>query len=103
MKRIQQLFALLIMVSLLGLAACAGSESSRSTGAYVDDKAISTKVKAKLASDSMTEAMKVEVETYKGVVQLSGFVDNKETVRRAGEIARSVEGVKEVKNNLLVR
>ncbi|MDY0211884.1 MAG: BON domain-containing protein [Desulfuromonadaceae bacterium] len=93
-------FAVLILLTLLG---CAGTETSRSTGVYIDDKAIATKVKTQLAADSMTEALQIEVETYKGVVQLSGFVDNKESKERAEEIAEAVTGVKEVKNNLDIR
>ncbi|MFA5699700.1 MAG: BON domain-containing protein [Desulfuromonas sp.] len=93
-------FAILILLALCG---CAGTETSRSTGAYIDDKTISTKVKAQLAADSLTEALQIEVETYKGVVQLSGFVNTIESKERAEEIAEAVTGVKEVKNNLNIR
>lgn len=103
MIRIYRLFGLLIIVGLLALVGCAGTETSRSTGTYIDDKTISTKVKTQLAADSLTSALQIEVETYKGVVQLSGFVDKEKTKERAEEIARSVNGVKDVKNDLVLR
>ncbi len=91
------------MVVLLALVACASGESSRSTGTYVDDKVIGTKVKAQLAADEVTKAYQINVETYQGVVQLNGFVDKKAAVSRATEVAQSVEGVQKVVNNLQVR
>lgn len=103
MKTAYRLLGVLAVLALLGLAGCAGTATERSTGAYIDDKTISAKVEGKLALDSLTQALQVEVETYEGVVQLSGFVDNAETLQRAEEIARSVPGVKEVRNNLILR
>jgi osmotically-inducible protein OsmY len=103
MLKIYRLIGLLAVLGMLALAGCAGSETSRSTGGYLDDKTISTKVEAKLAGDSLTQAIQVDVETYNGVVQLSGFVDKEETIQRAEDLARSVQGVKEVKNNLVLR
>lgn len=103
MYRIQKLLAACLALTLLTLAGCAGSATSRSTGTYIDDKTISTKVKAELAADSITSALNIEVETYDGVVQLSGFVDKPQTIARAGRIARGVPGVKAVKNDLNVR
>lgn len=103
MKRSQWIIGLAAAVFLLVLTACAGSESSRSTGTYIDDKAISAKVETQLAQDSITQALQVEVETYQGVVQLSGFVDSKQKKARAEEIARGVSGVKDVKNDLQLR
>ena len=103
MVKISQLLAILVAVSFLLLAGCAGTETSRSTGTYIDDKTISTKVKTQLAADSLTKALQIEVETYNGVVQLSGFVDNEQTKDRAEKITAGVNGVKEVKNDLVVR
>ncbi len=103
MKKMQNITGFLLALTLLALVGCAGSETTRSTGAYIDDKSISTKVKTQLAADSLTNAMQIQVETYNGVVQLSGFVDNERTVERAEEIAQNVKGVKEVDNALKVR
>lgn len=103
MNRNYKIFAVLAALAFLLMTGCAGTEGSRSTGTYIDDKTISTKVEAQLARDSITQAIQVEVETYKGVVQLSGFVDSVDKIERAEEIARSVAGVKDVQNDLQLR
>jgi osmotically-inducible protein OsmY len=77
--------------------------SRESAGEYVDDATITTKVKAAIVNDPDVKATQVKVETYKGVVQLSGFVDSQANIDRAVEIARSVNGVKSVKNNMSVK
>lgn len=103
MKINRRYIVLVLVTAILALVACAGTSTSRSTGTYIDDKTISTKVKAELAADSFTQAIQIEVETYDGVVQLSGFVDNAEKIKRAEDITRNVQGVKDVKNNLVLR
>jgi osmotically-inducible protein OsmY len=82
---------------------CAGTATRQSTGEFVDDAAITTKVKAELVRDETVKAREINVDTFKGVVQLSGFVDTAAQKTRAGEIARSVNGVTEVKNSLTVK
>jgi osmotically-inducible protein OsmY len=94
---------LLATILLLAFAACASTSTSRSTGTYVDDQAITAKVKAGLVANEETKAMQIKVETYRGVVQLSGFVDNERSKETAGKIAEGVEGVVDVKNDLIVR
>lgn len=89
--------------SLPFLGGCAGSATSQSTGEFVDDAAITTKVKAELVRDPLVKALQVNVDTFKGVVQLSGFVDTAEQKTRAGEIAGGVVGVTDVKNNITVK
>jgi osmotically-inducible protein OsmY len=84
-------------------AACASTRTQESTGEYVDDSVITTKVKSLLAEDDFIKSFQISVETYKGTVQLSGFVNSRKAVDKAGEIARSVQGVKSVKNNLIVK
>jgi osmotically-inducible protein OsmY len=84
-------------------AACASTRTHESTGEYVDDSAITTKVKALLAEDNFLRSFQIGVETYKGTVQLSGFVNSQDAVNKAGEITRSVKGVTSVKNNLIVK
>jgi hyperosmotically inducible protein len=74
-----------------------------STGEYVDDSYITTKVKSLLAADDFLKSFEISVKTFKGDVQLSGSVDSKKAVDKAGEITRSVKGVKSVKNNLIVK
>jgi hyperosmotically inducible protein len=82
---------------------CASTRTQESTGGYVDDSVITTKVKALLAQDDFLKSFQISVETFKGTVQLSGFVNSEKAVDKAGEIARSVKGVESVKNNLIVK
>ena len=94
-------FVLLVMIATF--MACASTSKHESTGQYVDDSVITTKVKAQLANDDFLKSFQISVETYKGVVQLSGFVDSQTAVDKAVQITRSVGGVKSVKNNLIVK
>jgi osmotically-inducible protein OsmY len=93
----------LVLLMLITLAACASTRTHESTGEYVDDSVVTTKVKALLAEDDFFKSFQISVETYKGVVQLSGFVNSQQAVNKAGEIVRTVKGVKSVKNNLIVK
>jgi hyperosmotically inducible protein len=83
--------------------ACASTRTQESTGEYVDDSVITTKVKSLLAEDDFLKSFQISVETFKGIVQLSGFVNSRQAVDKAGQIARSVKGVKSVKNDLIVK
>ncbi|KAF0122012.1 MAG: periplasmic or secreted lipoprotein [bacterium] len=83
--------------------ACASIPTRESTGEYVDDSVITTKVKSLLANDDFLKSFQISVKTYKGTVQLSGFVNSQNTVDKAGQIAISVNGVKSVKNDLIVK
>ena len=82
---------------------CAGTSTKESTGEFVDDAAITTKVKAALVKDEIVKARDVNVETFKGRVQLSGFVENATQKTRAGELAGAVAGVTDVRNNIAVK
>lgn len=88
---------------LVSVVACAPTATREGTGEYVDDSVITTKVKAAFAADSSVKATQVNVETFKGTVQLSGFVDSRESAQKAVELARGVKGVKSVKNDLVIR
>ena len=92
-----------VLLLLFTLVACASTRTHESTGEYIDDSVITTKVKTLLASDDFFKSFQIGVETYKGIVQLSGFVNSQQAVDKAGQIARSVQGVNSVKNNLLVK
>ncbi len=94
---------LVILVMIAAVAACASTPTRESTGEYVDDSVITTKVKTLLAQDDFLKSFQISVESYKGVVQLSGFVNSQKAVDKAGEIVRSVKGVKSIKNNLIVK
>jgi osmotically-inducible protein OsmY len=96
----------LILLSLTippALVGCAGGKTHESTGEFFDDSVISNKVKLSILGDSKVKFGQVSVETFKGVVQLSGFVNTKEAANRAVELARRVKGVKQVNNSLIVK
>jgi osmotically-inducible protein OsmY len=104
MKKRNRLIGYFVLVILIAtFVACASTSKQESTGEYVDDSVITTKVKALLAEDDFLKSFQISVETYKGTVQLSGFVGSQKAVDKAEEIARSVKGVKSVKNNLIVK
>jgi hyperosmotically inducible periplasmic protein len=94
---------LLALALITSIAACAVTSGRETVGEYVDDATITTKVKAAMFDDPALKVMQIGVETMQNVVQLSGFVDSEQTKARAGERARSVTGVREVKNDLVVR
>ena len=81
---------------------CAVTSGRESAGQYTDDKTITAKVKTALARDPIAKANQINVTTFKGVVQLSGFVDTQEQKDRAGQLARDTKGVSEVHNDLVV-
>ena len=92
-------FAPLAAIAVL-LGACAATPHSRSTGEYVDDTTIAAKVKSELIASSDTKARDIDVNVNKGVVQLSGYVDNANEVAAAQRIASNVKGVQRVDNRL---
>jgi hyperosmotically inducible protein len=88
---------------VIGLTGCAGDRYNQSTGQRIDDNRIAERVKAALAHDSQYKYDDVNVVAFKGVVQLSGFVNTKAQKRSAGEVAKKVEGVRELENNITVK
>ena len=82
---------------------CAGTTTKESTGEYIDNSAITARVKSALASDDVVKAREINVESFRGTVQLSGFVSTSAEKARAATIAKSVQGVKDVENNITVK
>jgi len=104
LPRILSLLALTGGLGLSGLTGgCAATSTRDSTGEYVDDSAITTKVKASLVGDEAVKSFEIKVETFKGIVQLSGFVDNSDQKSAAAHDAAAVPGVRDVKNNITVK
>lgn len=104
MKKLQRIFKLLVSLGLItAFLGCEATQKKESTGEYIDDAAITTKIKSGILQEPQLKSLQIEVKTFKGVVQLSGFVDSPQSVSRAGEIAGSVAGVKELKNDLVVK
>jgi hyperosmotically inducible protein len=97
------LSAAFLAVALVSVVACAPTAKKEGTGQYIDDTVITTKVKAALIEDPMTKATEINVETFKGVVQLSGFVSSQAAANRAVELTRGVAGVKSVKNDMRIK
>src|SRR5690348_7868027 len=92
-----------VMVVTLAMVACASTRTQKSAGEQVDDSVTTGRVKAALIADPVTKAHQIDVETFKGTVQLNGFVDSASSKERASEVARSTKGVTAVHNNLTVR
>jgi osmotically-inducible protein OsmY len=104
MRDIRHVVSLMVCIALIvALASCAGTRTKESAGEYVDDSVITSKVKAALVADPVTKAREISVETFKGVVQLSGFVGTAAEKEKASEIARKVKGVTDVRNNIIVK
>ena len=95
--------ALLMLLVLAVIAGCAATRTQESTGQYVDDSTITAKVKAAIFDDNTLKVYDITVETFKGTVQLSGFVNSAEIRSRAGVVASRVSGVQSVKNDLIVK
>lgn len=104
MKKRNVVIRWFLAVALIAtLAACASTTTQSSTGEFLDDSVITTKVKTLLAADNLLRSFEVSVETYRGTVQLSGFVGSKEASDKAEQITKSVQGVRSIKNNLIVK
>jgi len=104
MVKRHRILSFLVCIALVTVfLGCASTPKREGTGEYLDDSAITTKVKAAIFNEPSLKVFQINVETFKGEVQLSGFVDSSQSVSKAGEIARGVKGVKSVKNNLIVK
>ena len=103
MRPLQALHATFLAATVFTLGACSTDPTQRKVGVAVADTAISAKVKAALLGDPDVKGTDVSVETFRGTVQLSGFVDTPESARRAADLARRVEGVREVRNSIVVK
>jgi len=99
----QRSWVALTFAMMILLVGCASQASRESTGEYIDDTAITAKVKAALVADKEVSALSVNVETFRGVVQLSGFADSQREISRAASVTRGVKGVKSVKNDLRIK
>ena len=103
MKIAHKIATALFTVSLLATAGCASTSNKEGTGEYVDDSVITTKVKASIFNEPSLKSTEINVETYKGIVQLSGFVRSRADINKAVEVAGKVGGVKSVKNDMIVK
>jgi osmotically-inducible protein OsmY len=103
MKPISRFSAILAAAAMAVAMGCAATSTRESTGEYIDDTAITAKVKAAIFNDASLKSNDISVETFKGRVQLSGFVDTSANIARAGTVAKGVGGVTSVKNDLRLK
>ena len=104
MKQLRQyLSALFLAVTLVSVVGCASTSKQEGTGEYVDDSVITTKVKAVIFNEPTLKVAEINVETFKGIVQLSGFFSSQADINKAVEVTRGVGGVKSVKNDMRVK
>jgi osmotically-inducible protein OsmY len=100
LKRLSTFILMLVLASFLG---CASTSKHEGTGEYLDDSAITAKVKAAVFNEPTLKSAEINVETFKGVVQLSGFVRSQADINQAVQVARGVAGVKSVKNDMRLK
>lgn len=100
---IKYVSALFFAVTLMSVAGCAATSKQEGTGEYVDDSVITTKVKAAILNEATLKVAEINVETFKGVVQLSGFVGTQADIDKAIAVTRAVGGVKSVKNDMRLK
>ncbi|CAG9932852.1 BON domain-containing protein [Candidatus Nitrotoga arctica] len=99
-KRFSTFFLTALLVFFVG---CAATSKQEGTGEYIDDSVLTTKVKAAVFNEPSLKSTEINVETFKGVVQLSGFVNSQADINKAADVARDVKGVKSVKNDMRVK
>lgn len=103
MKHLRFFSAIFLALTLLTAAGCASTQKHEGTGEYVDDSVTTGKVKAAILDDPSLSSAEINVETFKGVVQLSGFVNSRADINKAASVARSIPGVKSVKNDMRLK
>lgn len=103
MNKFNRISALFAATALIAVAGCASTATHESTGQYVDDTTITTKVKAAILKDDSLKSAEINVETYKGRVQLSGFVRSQANIDQAVIVAQNVSGVTSVKNDMRLK
>lgn len=103
MTRTNRFTAFFLAALLAFLVGCASTSKQESTGEYIDDSMLTTKVKAAIFNEPDLKSAEINVETFKGVVQLSGFVSSQAAINKAVDVSRQVKGVKSVRNDMRVK
>lgn len=103
MKQLKYFSAFFLTVLLVSFLGCASSSKQEGTGEYIDDSVITTKVKAAIFNEPSLKSAEINVETFKGEVQLSGFINSSADINKAVEVARTVKGVTSVKNAMRLK
>lgn len=103
MKQLKSIYTVTIVILFLSMLGCASTSTTESTGEYIDDSVITTKVKAAIFNEPTLKSTEINVKTFKGIVQLSGFVSSQADISRAMEVAKTIVGAKFVRNSLYVK
>jgi osmotically-inducible protein OsmY len=103
MKILKYLTVFMLTTALLALIGCASTSTKGGTGEYIDDSVITSKIKIAILNDRSLKSSEINVETYKGIVQLSGFVASRVSAEKVSEIAGRVPGVKSIKNDIRLK
>ena len=103
MNKLNRVFAFFAALTLATMIGCASTRTQESTGQYIDDSTITTKVKAAVFNEPSLKSAQINVETFKGQVQLSGFVGTQAEINKTVEVARAVGGVTSVRNDMRIR
>jgi osmotically-inducible protein OsmY len=105
MKNTTKRFSILMLAAaaLTSVVGCAATSTQESTGQYMDDTAITTRVKAAIFNDASLKSAEINVETFKGAVQLSGFVNSQADIQRAVALVQGLSGVRSVKNDMRLK
>ncbi|MFZ1609305.1 MAG: BON domain-containing protein [Rhodoferax sp.] len=103
MKNFKRISTIVATVALTALVGCAATSTTEGTGGYIDDSVITSKTKAAIFNDPSLKSTEINVETFKGKVQLSGFVNSLADINRAVEVTRGVAGVTSVKNDMRLK
>jgi osmotically-inducible protein OsmY len=103
MKQLKSIYTGIIVILFLSMLGCASTSTTESTGEYIDDSVITTKVKAAIFNEPTLKSTEINVKTFKGIVQLSGFVSSQADISKAMEVAKTIVGAKFVRNSLYVK
>ena len=103
MKQLKSVYTIIAAVLFMSMLGCASTSKTEGTGDYIDDSVITTKVKTAIFNEPALKSAEINVETFKGVVQLSGFVSSEADISRAVEVTKTVKGVKSIKNSMHVK
>jgi osmotically-inducible protein OsmY len=103
MKELKRIYTFFLALLVLAFVGCSSTPKQEGTGEYLDDAVITTKVKTAIVNDPELKVAEINVETFKGVVQLSGFVSSQSAISHAVVVAGKVEGVKSVKNDMRLK
>ena len=103
MKQFKLIPAVLLAMFFISVLGCSSAPQKETTAEYIDDSYLTTKVKAAILRQPALKSSEINVETFKGVVQLSGFVNSRSDINRAVEVTRTVRGVKSVRNDMRLK